>query len=157
MLEQVRNGVEKIEHCEKQVDIESEANIEKIRVTYDEVYKLLKQQQEETVGKVNIIKTSFKKILAVQKENVKLIESQLVSCDKFSERTVTVNGAKQLLMYKKWIENRVDELAKLVEHTSLDPECKPSDMIVNYRKPIESVSDSVCKVFCLPIVLLVVQ
>ena len=53
-------------------------------------------------------------------------------------------------MYKKWIENRVDELAKLVEHTSLDPECKPSDMIVNYHKPIESVSDSVCNVFCLP-------
>ena len=31
LLEQVRNAVSKIERCEKQVDIESKANIEKIR------------------------------------------------------------------------------------------------------------------------------
>jgi len=47
--------------CEKQVDVEGEANIEKIRATYDEVYNLLKQQEEESVGKVNTIKISFKR------------------------------------------------------------------------------------------------
>ena len=40
---------------------------------------------------------------------------------------------------------------KQVEHTNLDPECKPSDMIVNYHKPDEFVNDSVCEVSsCLP-------
>ena len=79
----MRNAVKKIEHCEKQVDIESEANSEKIRATYGEVYKFLKQQEEETVRKGNTIKTSFKKTLAVQKENAKFVESHLVSCDSF--------------------------------------------------------------------------
>ena len=150
LLEQLRNGVKKIEHCEKQVDIESEANIDKIRAAYGEVYKLLKQQEEETVGKVNTIKTSFKKTLAVQKENAKFLESQLVSSDEFTERLVTVNRTRQLLTYNKWIENRVDELTKQVEHTSLDPECKPSDMIVICHHPVEFVNDSVCDVSCLP-------
>ncbi|XP_065886762.1 E3 ubiquitin-protein ligase TRIM71-like [Dysidea avara] len=150
LLERVRNGVKKIEHCEKQVDIESEANIEKIRVTYGKVYKLLKQQEEETVGKVSTIKTSLKKTLAVQKESAKFVESQLVSCDEFSNKIVTVNRTRQLLTYNKWIENRVDELTKQVEHTSLDPECKPSDMIVICHHPVEFVNDSVCDVSCLP-------
>ncbi|XP_065889182.1 E3 ubiquitin-protein ligase TRIM71-like [Dysidea avara] len=151
LLERVRNGVKKIEHCEKQVDIESEANIEKIRATYGEVYKLLKQQEEETVGKVNTIKISFKKTLAVQKESAKFVESQLVSCDEFCHKIVTVNRTRQLLTYNKWIENRVDELTKQVEHTSLDPECKPSDMIVICHHPVEFVNDSVCDVSsCLP-------
>ena len=150
LLEQVRNGVKKIEHCEKQVDIESETNIKKIRATYGEVYKLLKQQEEETVGKVNTIKTSFKKTLAVQKESAKFVESQLVSCDEFSNKIVTVNRTRQLLTYNKWIENRVDEVTKQVEHTSLDPECKPSDMIVICHDPVEFVNDSVCDVSCLP-------
>ena len=150
LLERVRNGVKKIEHCEKQVDIESEANIEKIRATYGEVYKLLKQQEEKTVGKMNTIKTSFKKTLAVQKENAKFVESQLVSCDEFCHKIVTVNRTRQLLTYNKWIENRVDEVTKQVEHTSLDPECKPSDMIVICCNPVEFVNDSVCDVSCLP-------
>ncbi|XP_065889178.1 E3 ubiquitin-protein ligase TRIM71-like isoform X2 [Dysidea avara] len=150
LLERVRNGVNKIEHCEKHVDIESEANIEKIRATYGEVYKLLKQQEEETVGKVNTIKISFKKTLAVQKESAKFLETQLVSCDEFCHKIVTVNRTRQLLTYNKWIENRVDELTKQVEHTRLDPECKPSDMIINYCKPVEFVNDSVCDVSCVP-------
>ncbi|XP_065886759.1 E3 ubiquitin-protein ligase TRIM71-like [Dysidea avara] len=150
LLERVRNGVKKIEHCEKQVDIESEANIDKIRAAYGEVYKLLQQQEEETVGKVNTIKTSFKKTLTVQKESAKFLESQLVSCDEFTERLVTVNRTRQLLTYNKWIENRVDEVTKQVEHFSLDPECKPSDMIVICHHPVEFVNDSVCDVSCLP-------
>ncbi|XP_065919691.1 E3 ubiquitin-protein ligase TRIM71-like [Dysidea avara] len=137
LLEQVRNGVKKIEHCEKQVDIESEANIEKIRATYGEVYKLLKQQEEEAVKKVNTIKASFKRTLALQKENVNSVENLLAICDEFCENIVTINRTRQLLTYSKWIENRIGELTKQVEHTSLDPECKASNMIVTYIKPVE--------------------
>ncbi|XP_065888057.1 E3 ubiquitin-protein ligase TRIM71-like [Dysidea avara] len=146
LLEQVRNGMKRIENCEKQVDVESETNIEKIRATYGEVYKLLKQQEEETIGKVNTIKTSFKQTLRIKKENAKVVEGQLVSCVNFSERIVA-NRTSQLLTYNKWIESKVDELTKQVENSRLDPECK---MIVNYHKPIEVVSDPVCDVSCLP-------
>jgi len=150
LLKQVRDGVNKIERCEEQVDIKCEANIEKIRATYGEVYKLLKQQEEETVEKMNTIKTSFKKRLSLQKETAKSIESQLVSCDEFCDNIVTVNRTRQLLTYNKWIESRVDELTKQVECTRLDPECKPSDVIINYRKPVKFVNDLVCDVSCLP-------
>jgi len=150
LLERVRNGIKKIECCEKQVDIESEANIEKIQAAYGEVFKLLKEKEEETVGKVIAITTSFKKTLALQKESAKFVESHLVSCNEFSHEIVTHNNPRQLLTHTKWIENRVDELTKQVEHTSLDPECKPSDMIVNYPKPFEFVNNLVCDVCCLP-------
>ena len=99
LLKQVSNGLKKIECCEKQIDIESEANVEKIRATYGEVYKLLKQQEEEAVEKVNTIKTSFKKTLAVQKESAKFVESQLVHCNEFSVRIITANRTQQLLTY----------------------------------------------------------
>jgi len=148
LLAQVQNGVLRMENCEKQVEIESEANIEKIRATYGEVYKLLKQQEEETVEKVNTIKASFKQTIVKKKENAMALECQLVSCNEFSEKVIFGYQTSQLLTYNKWIENRVDELVKLVENTTLDPGCK---MIVNYRKPFEFVSDySVCNVSCLP-------
>jgi len=68
LLVRVRNGIKTIINCEKQVDVESEANIEKIRATYGEVYNLLKQQEEEAVEKVNTIKLSFKKNLPCKKK-----------------------------------------------------------------------------------------
>ncbi|XP_065919890.1 E3 ubiquitin-protein ligase TRIM71-like [Dysidea avara] len=148
LLEQVRNAVKKIEHCDRQVDIESEANIKKVRATYYALYNLLKQQEEEIVGKVNTIKTSLKKTLAVQRESAKFVESQLVSCVEFSQRIVIVNRTRQLLTYNKWIENRVVDLTKQVEHTSLDPKYTASDMIVRCHNPVEFVSKSVCDVSC---------
>ncbi|XP_065883186.1 E3 ubiquitin-protein ligase TRIM71-like [Dysidea avara] len=151
LLEQMRNGIKNIEHCEKQVDMETAANIKKIRATYGEVYKLLKKQEEETVEKVLTMKTSFKKRLALQKESGHLIEGHLVSCDEFCKKIMTANRTRQLLMYNKWIVGRVEELKKQVEYTSRDPECKANNMIVNYRKPVEIVNDSLCDVFCMPI------
>ena len=145
LLEQVRNGVKRIINCEEQVDLESEANAEKIRATYGEVYKLLKQQEEEIIEKVNTITTSFKQTLASKKESVKLIESQLVSCNEFSERILSTN--QKFLTYNNWIESRVDQLTKQVERTSLDPQCK---LIVRYRKPAEFVNGLICEVSCLP-------
>jgi len=150
LLERVRKGVKNIEHCENQVDTESEANIEKIRATYGEVYKLLKQQEEETVRKMNNINNLFKRTLAVQKENAKLVENHLVHCEKFSERIVTGNRTMQLMTYNRWIQNRITELTKQVEHASLDPECKPNDINITFCNPAEFVNDLVCDVSCFP-------
>jgi len=64
---------------------------------------------------------------------------------------MTVNRMKQLLMYNKWIIDRVEELTKQVEHTSHDPECKVNNLTVNYHKPIEFINDSLCVVLCMPV------
>ena len=85
LLEQVRNGIKRIEESETEIDIESEANRRKIQGVYGEVYKLLKQQEEGALEKLNTIKMSLKKTLAMQKENAKFMESQLVSCTEFSK------------------------------------------------------------------------
>ena len=87
LLERVRNR--RIEESETEIDIESEANRKKIRGVYGEVHKFLKQQEEEALEKVNTIKTSLKKTLAMQKENAKFMESQLVSCTEFSDDAIT--------------------------------------------------------------------
>ena len=150
LLERVRNRIKRIEESETEIDIESEANRRKIRGVYDEVYKLLKQQEEETLEKVNTIKTSLKKTLAMQKENAKFMESQLVSCTEFSDDAISTNRRRQLLTYKNSIIDRVEDLTKQVEHASIDPECKADDMIVRCGNPVEFISNSLCDVSGVP-------
>ena len=150
LLEQVRNGIKRIEESDKEIDIESEANRRKIRGAYSEVYKLLKQQEEEALEKVNTIKMSLKKTLVMQKENAKLMESQLVSCVEFSNDAISTNRTRQLLRYKNLIIDRVEDLTKQVEHASIDPECRADDMIVRCGKPAEFISASLCDVSGVP-------
>jgi len=145
LLERVRNGIKGIEDSEKEIDIESEANTRKIRGTYGEVYKLLKQQ-EEALEKVNTIKMSLKKRLAIQKENAVLMESQLVSCVEFSNDAISTNRAQHLLRYKNSIIDRVENLRKQVSHAKIDPECRADDMIVRCGKAAEFISGSLCDV-----------
>ena len=150
LLERVRNGIKRIEESDKEIDIESEANRRKIRGVYGEVYKLLKQQEEEALEKVNTIKMSLKKTLVMQKENSKFMESQLVSCVEFSNDAISTNRTRQLLIYKNSIIDRVEDLTKQVEHASIDPECRADDMIVRCGKPTEFISDSLCDVSGVP-------
>ena len=150
LLERVRNGIKRIEENDKDIDVKSKANRRKIQGAYGEVYKLLKQQEEEALQKVNTIKTSMKKTLAMQKENVKFVESQLVSCMEFSNDAISTNRTRQLLTYKNSIIDRVEDLTKQVEHASIDPECRGDDMIVRCAKPAEFISDSLCDVFGIP-------
>ena len=150
LLERVRNGIKRIEESDKEIDIESEANRRKIRGVYGEVYKLLKQQQQEALEKVNTIKMSLKKTLVMQKENAKFMESQLVSCVEFSNDAISTNRTRQLLTYKNSIIDRVEDLTKQVEHASIDPECRADDMIVRCGKPAEFISASLCDVSGVP-------
>ena len=150
LLEQVRNGIKRIEENDKDIDVKSEANRRKIQGAYGEVYKLLKQQEEEALQKINTITTSLKKTLALQKENVKFMESQLVSCVEFSNDAISTNRTRQLLAYKNSIIDRVEDLTKQVEHASIDPECRADDMIVRYAKSAEFISDSLCGVSGIP-------
>ena len=150
LLERVRNGIKRIEESDKEIDTESEGNRRKIRGVYGEVYKLLKQQEEEALEKVNTIEMSLKKTLAMQKENAKFMESQLVSCVEFSNDAISSNRTQQLLTYKNSIIDRVEDLTKQVEHASIDPECRADDMIVRCGKPAEFISDPLCDVSGVP-------
>ena len=150
LLDRVRNGIKRIEESDKEIDIESEANRRKIQGVYGEVYKLLKQQQQESLEKVNTIKMSLKKTLVMQKENAKFMESQLVSCVEFSNDAISTNRTRQLLTYKNSIIDRVEDLTKQVEHASINPECRADDMIVRCGKPAEFISASLCDVSGVP-------
>ena len=150
LLERVRNGIKRIEESETEIDIESEVNRRKIQGVYGEVYKLLKQQQQQALEKVNTIKMSLKKTLAMQKENAKFMESQLVSCTEFSDDAISTNRRRQLLTYKNSIIDRVEDLTKQVEHASIDPECRADDMIVRCSNPVEFISNSLCDVSGVP-------
>ena len=150
LLERVRNGIKRIEESETEIDTESEASRKKIRDAYGEVYKLLKQQEEAALEKVNTIKMSLKKTLAMQKENGKFMESQLVSCVEFSDDAISTNRRQQLLTYKNSIIDRVEDLTKQVEHASIDPECRADDMIVTCGNPAEFISNCLCDISGVP-------
>ena len=152
LLEQVGNRIKKLKEINKDISVMSEANRRKIQDTYSKVYKLLKKQEEEALQKVNTIKTSLKETLAMQIENVKFMESQLVSCMEFCNDAISTNRTRQLLTYKNLIIDRVEDLTKQVEHptASIDPECSADDMIVRCAKPAEFISDSLCYVSAIP-------
>ena len=76
-------------------------------------------------------------MLTEQKEHVKFIENQLTSCSEFCEKTVTIDRTRHLLTYKIWIVNKVNELTKLVEYTSLEPQCKANDINFKLCEPVE--------------------
>ena len=146
LLERVRNGIKRIEESETEIDIEIEANRKKIHGAYSEVYKLLKQQEEKALEKLNTIKMSLKKTLAMQKENRKFMESQLVSCMEFSDDAISANRRRQLLTYKNSIIDRVEDLTKQVEHASIDPECRADDVKVRCGNPAEFISNCLCHI-----------
>ena len=150
LLEQVRKVEKRIEDCEQQIDIKSEGNAKKIKDAYDEVYRLLKQQEEEALEKVNTIKMSFKKTLAIQKENAKFIENQLIKCEEFSNDAISTNRTRQLLTYKNTIIDRVEDLTKQVEQANINPECKVDNIMVTCKRSAKFISDTLCHVSGLP-------
>ena len=60
---------------------------------------MLKQQEEEALEKVNVIKMSFTETLAKQKEGAKFMEKQLINCEEFSNYAISANRTRQLLAY----------------------------------------------------------
>ena len=149
-LERIRNGIKKIEDGEKQIDIEGKENAKKIHDAYNRMYKLLKQQQQEALKKVNIIIVSLKRTLAIQKEKAKDIETQLIKCKEFSSNIILTNETEQLLTYTNSITNRGQELIKLVQPASIEPDLRKDNMIVTCKTPDELSSDLLCHVSGLP-------
>lgn len=144
LLNQMRNKVKEIEKYEKQVDTINEANIRKIQGTYDEVSKLLNQQKEKALQKVEIIWASLKMTLSMQKEIIKLLESQTVTCHNFSKNVAYADGMSQSLTYSSWIANMADNLTKKVELVTNDP-VHDVDVMITCAEPAEVVA-SFCTV-----------
>ena len=141
LLEQVRKAIKELECTEKQISMKGEANVETIRATYDEVYRLLKQQEEEAVDKANAVKHSCVKRLTTQIENAKFLETELSSCDKFRADITEVGRTRKLLKYGDQIANKVDQLKFQVDSSKFDPECTIIDLIMKQRKPVEFINN----------------
>ncbi|XP_065890021.1 tripartite motif-containing protein 2-like [Dysidea avara] len=150
MLERVRRAVKELENTEKQIEVEGEANIEKIRATYDEVHKLLKQQEEEAIDKANAIKESFKKRNAAQKDEVKFLQNDLATCDEFRTKILEMDRTRLLLTYSDWVKKRVVRLKREVDSTSFDPEFKAVDIVVRCPEPVEFINNLGSEMFDVP-------
>ena len=149
-LDKVRNVIQKIEDGEKQIDLENKANTRKIQEAYGRLYKVLKQQQQEALQKVNTITMSLKNTLAMHKEKARQIETQLVTCKEFSNNIILTNQTPQLLTCANSVINRGQELTKLVGPVSIEPELRKDNMIVTCTKLDELSSRSLCHVSGLP-------
>lgn len=134
-LKQMRSRVIIIEENVKQLDIKKEESHKEIKTAYGEVYRLLKQQEKEALQKVEAICTSLKMTLALEKERIKSLESQMETCHKFSNTLLMVDGTQQLLTYDNWILDRVSCLTRQAQHIH-----SGDDMIVTCAKPAEFVT-----------------
>ena len=141
-MKEMRSKAMKMEEREKQLDIAHEQNKREIECEYDEVSRLLEQQRKEVLQKVEMTWKSLKMTLALQKESLKLLEGQMITCHRFAHNIGSAEGTEQLLTYHNWVAGRADELMKLAKHTSNSPE---DDMVVTYAKPAEFVK-TLCNV-----------
>jgi len=150
LLERVKRGMNELEETEKQIDVEGEANIKKIQATYNEVHKLLKQQENEAIDKVNAIKESLKKKIAVQKNKAKFLENDVVTCDEFCTKIMKVDRTRLLLTYCDWVKSRVKRLKREVDCANLDPEFKATDIVIRCPKPVEFINNLGSELFDVP-------
>ena len=141
-MEQIRCKAMKVEEYENQLNITHKNSKREIEYAYDEVYRLLEQQKKEELQKVEVTWTSLKMTLASQKENVKLLQDQMVACHRFSNNVMNAENTGPLLTYHKRIIGRVDELIKQAEQSSKDP---AHNMVVMCTKPAEVVK-SLCDI-----------
>ena len=141
-MEQMRSKAIKVEECENQLNITHEKSKREIECMYDEAYRLLEQQKKEELQKMEVTWTSLKMTLTSQKENVKLLQDQMLTCHRFLNNVMSAEKTEQLLNYHKWITSRANELMKQAEHASKNP---ADDMVVMCTKPAKFVK-SLCDV-----------
>ena len=68
LLERITKRIKRAEDDEEEIDTKSEMNKEKIRDVYSKVSIMLKQQEENALKKVDTIKTSLQKTVAMEKK-----------------------------------------------------------------------------------------
>lgn len=136
-LQRMRSRVTKIEGCEKQLDVQHEDSKREIKRTYEEIYKLLKQQEKDVLQNLETTRESLKMTLAMQKQCIKLLQDQMMTCHRFSNDVMVAKSAEQLLTYNGWIVGRADNLTKLAEHVSSASE---DEMVVTCNKPANFVT-----------------
>ncbi|XP_065904043.1 tripartite motif-containing protein 2-like [Dysidea avara] len=153
MLEQVRDGLEKVEECDNEIDGKCEAEVIKpIRDVYQRLHEILQQEEVIDLQKVDTVKGTLHRTLGSQIKELKLLEDCLVSCDEFVTKATTTQTSSELLTYSKYISNRVAELTSQVERTNLEPLCGVDDLILSTSNPDDYVSQltCVCSVSTLP-------
>ena len=138
-LKQMRSRVTKIEECMKQLEIRNEENIREIKLAYDEAHRLLKQQEKEALQKVETVCTSLKMTLALQKETLQSLDSQMVTCHKFSSKLMITDRTQELLTYNNWIFGSAGYLTRQAQNMNNDPVHNADDMIVTCTRPVEFV------------------
>ncbi|XP_065904041.1 E3 ubiquitin-protein ligase TRIM71-like [Dysidea avara] len=153
ILEQVRDGLKKVEECDNEIDGKCEAEVIKpIRDVYQRFHEIIQQQEVTDLQKVENIKSTLHCSLTSQIKELKLLEDWLVSCDEFVTKATTTQRSSELLTYSKYISNRVAELTSQVERTNLEPVCGVDDLILSTSNPDDYVSQltCVCSVSTLP-------
>ena len=141
LLEQVRSATTELQEIKSQIDVEGEANVQKIRSTFAEVHKLLKRQEEEAIDKANSIKQSCEKRLALQIKNVKHLEAELVFCDEFRRDILGNNRTRKLIAKSDWIKTKSLQLKTQMENSKFNPECTENDLITKQQKPIDFMNN----------------
>ncbi|XP_065904123.1 tripartite motif-containing protein 2-like [Dysidea avara] len=153
MLEQVRDGLKKVEECDNEIDGKCEAEVIKlIRDVCQRLHEILQQEEITDLLIVDTVKSTLHRSLGSQIKELKLLEDCLVSCDEFVTKATTTQISSELLTYSKYISNRVVELTSQVERTNLEPVCGVDDLILSTSNPDDYVSQltCVCSVSTLP-------
>jgi len=126
-LKLVKNAIAEIEYCEKEVVTNYQERVKEIKIKCEEVQDLLQKEKKDVLEKVKTTKESMCYTLALQKEQLQLVEMQMSICEKFSTDAIEANNTKTLINYSEWIVTRVDELLSQGD-TSFSPECTAGDM-----------------------------
>ena len=152
MLEQVSVALSKVEGVDN--DLNNETNAERqVQEVYHQLRQILDQREVKDLQKVKTAKTRLLDSLSSQKENLKLLQACLISCNEFVSKVTSKERASQLLMHCNDIQKRVKDLTNQVKRSSLKPVCGVDHLILSTSNPSDYVSHftSLCRVSTLPV------
>lgn len=153
MLEQVNNGLKKVEDADNELNNETDAE-RQVQDMYRQLHQMLDQCEVKDMQKVKVAKTKLLDSLSSQKGNLKLLQACLTSCDEFiSKVTGSRERDSQLLIHSNDIQKRVDDLTSQVQQSSLKPVCGVGHLVLSTNDPNDYASHftSLCRVSTLEI------
>ena len=141
-LENVNKAIEKIDTRSKGMKTKKEAIEADINKKVGELHELLELRKSELISQLNQMAQQKFKNLAIQKDEVETVQTQLVSCLSFVRESLRTGSQGEVMKMKKGVIGQIKEMTDSIEPDKLSP-CES----MNFRFSVSPELSESCRQF----------
>ena len=120
-LEAVKKALTQLDKCSTDLSVQQAAIEANISDTIGQLHEVLEVRRTELIGQLHETIQRKLKNLAVQKDELEIIQAQLSSCFEFTRESLKTSNQEEVLMMKTNIVNQVNELTTPFPPDTLEP------------------------------------